>query len=139
VVVDGGGGWMGGPEVAGEFHSSQKVAGNLDVEVKNGAGDTRIIGTADSEARIDGKIRVRAGDQKRGNDLLRELQQNPPVTLTGSLLSIGELNRSRLGHANVSLDLTIYVPKNSRIRSHSGSGDQSIQDIAANITIGIGS
>lgn len=130
---------VGGPEVVGQFQKTVTVDGSVDLEVKNGSGDTKVYGSSEGQVRVEGKIHVRAGDKARGEEILAQLAQNPPISQFGRAITIGDLDRSRYPRASVSFDFTIFVPKASRILSRSGSGDQSVQDIDGDVELAAGS
>jgi hypothetical protein len=115
------------------------VSGPVDVEIRNGSGNTVVYGSNDGQVKVDGKVRVRAGDAKRGEEILAQITQIPPVTRSGQTVVIGEVNQSVKNHASISFDFIVYMPRSGRLRSFEGSGDQAIQDIEGRVELTSGS
>jgi DUF4097 and DUF4098 domain-containing protein YvlB len=128
-----------GPEVTGNFQKIEKISGPADVEIVNGSGNTVVLGSSDGQVRVEGKIRVRAGDTKRGEEILAQVIQDPPIKRSGRTVVIGEMDQSWKEHANISIDFTVYMPRRGQLRSHEGSGDQTIQDIDGRVELASGS
>jgi len=65
---------------------------------------------------------------------VQELQNNPPIRQNGNSIRIDYVHLS-----NISVDYEITVPENTAIRTHTGSGDQSVEGLKGNIDLESGS
>jgi len=65
---------------------------------------------------------------------VEELQKNPPIRQTGNSIRVDYVNIN-----NISVDYEITVPENTALRSHTGSGDQTIEGLKGNIDLESGS
>jgi DUF4097 and DUF4098 domain-containing protein YvlB len=84
---------------------------------------------------ISGKIFV--GDQWFSGDRqaqVSELEKNPPIRQTGNSIRIDYVNVH-----NISIDYDITVPADTRLRPHSGSGDQTVEGLRSNLELESGS
>jgi DUF4097 and DUF4098 domain-containing protein YvlB len=84
---------------------------------------------------IHGKIFV--GDHwllgHRDTDV-HSIEQNPPIRQTGNSIHIEYVDMR-----NISIDYEITVPADTTVRSHSGSGDQTIEGTRGNVDVQTGS
>jgi hypothetical protein len=128
------------PAVQGTFDRTFKVDGPLRLELMNGSGDTRIIAGSPGEASVHGEFRVRAWSSESGQQRLKELQQNPPISQEGNLIRVGGSGFHRNMHDS-SVDYTIVVPPNTEVYSQTGSGDVELTGVKgpAKFTLGSGS
>ena len=122
--------------VIGTFDRSFQVSGNVDLEVLSRSGDITVRPGAAGSVSIHGKIH--AGDNSwfggDHNAEVKELQSNPPIRQTGNSIRIDYVNIN-----NISVDYEITVPENTAIRTHTGSGDQTIEGLKGNIDLESGS
>ena len=121
--------------VVGTFDRSFQVNGPVDLEVLTRSGDITIRNGAANTVSIHGKIHLGnswfSGDRKGE---VQELQNNPPIRQNGNSIRIDYVNLH-----NVSVDYEITVPENTTVRSHSGSGDQTVEGIKGGIDLESGS
>jgi DUF4097 and DUF4098 domain-containing protein YvlB len=121
--------------VVGTFDRSFQVSGPVDLEVLTRSGDITVrTGSAGSVA-IHGKIH--SGNSWFGGDNkgdVQELQNNPPIRQNGNSIRIDYVNLH-----NVSVDYDITVPPDTAVRTHSGSGDQTVEGVHGNIDLESGS
>ena len=121
--------------VAGTFDRSFQVNGPVDIEVLTRSGDITIRNGSASTVSIHGKIHLSTSwlERSRQEDV-RELEKNPPVHQSGNSIRVDYVNLR-----NVSVDYEITVPENTTVRSHSGSGNQSVEGIRGNVDLEAGS
>ncbi|MFZ0685976.1 MAG: DUF4097 family beta strand repeat-containing protein [Terriglobales bacterium] len=121
--------------VIGTFDRSYQVSGTVDLEVLTRSGDISVrngaAGTVSIHAKIHSSNSWFGGDHKAE---VQELQNNPPIRQTGNSIRIDYVNFN-----NISVDYEITVPENTAIRSHTGSGDQTIEGLKGNVDLESGS
>ena len=121
--------------VVGTFDRTFQVNGPVDLEVLTRSGDITIRSGSANTVSIHGKIH-------QGNSWLEsshkadveELQKNPPLRQNGNSIRVDYVNLR-----NVSIDYEVTVPENTTVRSHSGSGDQSVEGLKGAIDLESGS
>src|ERR1700733_4358155 len=121
--------------VIGTFDRSFQVNGNVNLEVLTRSGDIIVrngaAGTVSIHAKIHSSSSWFGGDHKAE---VQELQNNPPIRQTGNNIRIDYINLN-----NISVDYEITVPEDTSIRSHTGSGDQTIEGLKGNVDLESGS
>ena len=121
--------------VIGTFDRSFQVSGPVDLEVLTRSGDIAVrngaAGTVSIHAKIHSSNSWLGGDHKAE---VQELQNNPPIRQNGNGIRIDYVHFS-----NISVDYEITVPENTAIRTHTGSGDQTVEGIKGNVDLESGS
>lgn len=111
--------------VQGSFERSFQVSGPVDLEVLTRSGDITVRAGASGSVVVRGKIHV--GDSwllgGRTADV-QGLEKNPPLRQSGNSIRIDYVNLR-----NIAIDYDITVPADTSVRSHSGSGDQTIAGV----------
>lgn len=119
----------------GTFDRSFQVSGPVDLEVLTGSGDITVrngaAGTVSIHAKIHSHNSWLGGDHKAE---VQELQNNPPIRQNGNSIRIDYVHLN-----NISVDYEITVPENTAIRTHTGSGDQSVEGLKGNVDLESGS
>ena len=119
----------------GTFERTLQVSGPVDLEVLTHSGDITVRAGSSGSVVIRGKIFV--GDRwlegRRENDV-HAIEQNPPIRQEGNSVHIDYVNVR-----NISVDYEITVPTDTTIRTHSGSGDQTIEGTHGNVDVQTGS
>jgi hypothetical protein len=121
--------------VRGSFQRSFQVSGTVDLEVLTHSGDIKVHTGPVGTVSISGKIFV--GDRWLSGDRqneVTELEKNPPIRQTGNSVRIDYVNVH-----NISIDYDITVPADTRLRTHSGSGDQTVEGLRSNLELESGS
>jgi DUF4097 and DUF4098 domain-containing protein YvlB len=122
--------------VIGTFDRSFQVNGGVDLEVLTRSGDITVrngaAGTVSIHAKIHAGTSLLFGSDHKAE--VQELQTNPPIRQTGNSIRIDYVNLN-----NISIDYEITVPENTAIRSHSGSGDQTVEGLKGNVDLESGS
>src|SRR5438552_1126021 len=130
--------FFGGSE--GSFDKTLNISGTLDLDVSTGAGSINIRNGSSNRLEIHG--RIRAGDNwwwwssRDSEDTIKRLEANPPIEQTGSIVRIG---RNMEGFHNVSISYDIVLPAQTNVRSHSGSGSQTVEGVRGRVDVGTGS
>ena len=111
----------------GLFERTLAVDGPVYLDITTGSGDIDIRSGATDSVRIVGRIRVRAEPFGTVDpaDRVRRIAQNPPIEQRGSGIRIGDPDDPEL-RRNVRISYEVSVPPDSRVRSRTGSGDQTI-------------
>jgi len=121
--------------VIGTFDRSFQVNGDVDLEVLTRSGDITVrngsAGAVSIHAKIHSGTSWLGGDHKGE---VQELQTNPPIRQNGNSIRIDYVNFN-----NISIDYEITVPENTAVRSHSGSGDQTVEGLKGNLDLESGS
>ena len=121
--------------VAGTFDRSFQVNGPVDLEVLTRSGDITIRNGSAGTVSVHGKIHIgNSWFEGSHKGEVEELEKNPPVRQSGNSIRIDYVNLR-----NVSVDYEITVPENTTVRSHSGSGNQSVEGIKGNVDLEAGS
>ncbi len=119
----------------GTFDKTLQVSGPVDLEVLTHSGDVTVRAGGSGSVQIHGKIYV--GNHwltgGRENDV-QAIAQNPPIRQEGNSVHIDYVNAH-----NISVDYEITVPADTTIRTHSGSGDQTIEGTHGNVDVQTGS
>ncbi len=126
----------------GSFEETYPVSGPFLLDVKTGSGKIEIRAGTDGEIRVKGKISVGSGwfggSRENAREIVEELQASPPVEIEDGRVRIGYIKERRLSR-KVSISYDIVVPANTQVKSHTGSGSQSISGVAGPVEVGSGS
>jgi len=119
----------------GTFDKTFQVSGPVDLEVQTHSGDVVVRNGPSGSVSIHGKIFV--GDHwlfgNRHTDV-SDIEQHPPLRQEGNSIRIDYVNAR-----DIAVDYEITVPAETTIRSHSGSGDQTIEGTRGNVDLQTGS
>jgi hypothetical protein len=124
-----------GASVQGSFERTLKVTGPVDLEVLTRSGDITVRSGPAGTVTINGKIHV--GDRwlSGGRQAeVAEIEKNPPIRQSGDSVHIDYLNVH-----DISIDYEITAPADTKVRTHSGSGDQAIEGLQASLDLESGS
>src|SRR5579872_342327 len=125
--------WPSTPQ--GTFDRTLQVTGPVDLEVLTHSGDVRVRAGSSGTVQIHGKIFVGNSWLSGGREGdVRAIAQNPPIRQDGNSIHIDYVEAH-----NISVDYEITVPADTTVRSHSGSGDQTIQGTRDNVDVQTGS
>jgi DUF4097 and DUF4098 domain-containing protein YvlB len=125
------------PSAEGTFDKTFTVNGPVRIELTNGSGDSHVSTGAAGKVRVHGEIHAHGWSEKGGEERVRELEANPPMSQEGNLIRIGGSGSHSSG---ASIDYTIVVPADAEIHAATGSGDVEVDGIKgpANFTSGSG-
>ena len=130
----------------GSFQQSVPVDGPILLDVSTGSGSVTISpGNAD-RIEITGHIKVNTrsflGLFKRSSEemkeMVRQFESDPPVELIDGRLKVGHI-KDKAYKRNVSISYEIVVPASTEVKSHTGSGSQSITGVIGPVEAGTGS
>jgi hypothetical protein len=107
----------------GHFEKTFQVSGPVNLEVQTNSGDVIVRSGGSGSVSIRAKIYV--GDHwlfgNRQTDV-SDIEQHPPLRQDGNSIHIDKVSAR-----NISIDYEITVPVDTTVRSHSGSGNQTIE------------
>ena len=120
----------------GSFERTLRVNGPVDLDIlaRSGRIDVR-VGEGDA-VRIVGRIRAYGSDFLLGGlggaytaeEQVKSLESSPPIEQDRNAIRVGDL-RGPVFASNVSISYTVTVPADTRLRTSSRSGDQTIEAI----------
>jgi hypothetical protein len=114
----------------GSFDRTLSVMGPVDLSVRTGSGSIHIQAGDSDHVRIVGQIRARGvlWSGLGASEQVRRLEASPPIEQTGNAIEIGNIKDLAL-RQNISISYELTVPPETRVRSQTGSGNQSIDDL----------
>jgi hypothetical protein len=121
--------------IQGSFERTFKVTGPADLEVLTRSGDISIRSGPAGTITVRGKIHV-GHDWFSGNRQaeVSEIEKNPPIRQAGDSIHIDYLNVH-----DISVDYEITAPADTKVHTHSGSGDQAVEGVHASLDLESGS
>jgi Toastrack DUF4097 len=122
----------------GSFQRSLSVTGHVDLDVTSGSGSISIRTGAVEKVEISGRIRVSAWFDSSAEEKVRQLETNPPVQQSGNSIRIGHMSDFGL-RRNVSISYDIVVPPDTELKSHTGSGSQTVDGVRGPVECDAGS
>lgn len=124
----------------GSFQRSLTVSGPVDLDLETGSGHVEVHPGA--SGRVDVRSTVRVSARRRGRaeaeEVLKQIESNPPIEQTGNEIRIGHIENPDY-RRDVSISYEITVPPDTKVRSHTGSGRQTITGIAGPVDANTGS
>lgn len=119
----------------GHFEKTFQVSGPVNLEVQTRSGDVIVHSGASGSVSIRAKIYV--GDHwlfgNRHTDV-SDIEQHPPLRQDGNNIHIDNVTAR-----DISINYEITVPVETTVRSHSGSGNQTIEGTHGNAEVTTGS
>ncbi|HKF20226.1 MAG TPA: DUF4097 family beta strand repeat-containing protein [Candidatus Angelobacter sp.] len=124
----------------GHFERTLQVSGPVDLEVVSGSGNITVHTGASNSVSVSAKIRVSAswlfGGDEEGK--VRRIEQNPPIEQQGNTIRIGHVQDNDLLR-HISIDYDVTVPAETKLSSHTGSGDTFVSGIQLPVVAKTGS
>ena len=122
----------------GVFSETLTVEGPLDLEVYSGAGNITISGTESDRVEIVGNVRAWANSYDSAEDIVREIEDDPPIDQTGDRIVVGRVDNDRR-FTRVSISYDVRVPENTAVRAQTGSGGAEIRSLVGDVDVRAGS
>jgi len=123
----------------GRFERTLKVTGPVDLDVRTGAG-TITVRTGDAASVVVRGV-IKTHGEHGGEDAekkVRYLESNPPIEQNGNIIKVGHIEDPELPRY-ISISYDLVVPVETRLRSGSGSGDQTVDGIRGPLDASTGS
>lgn len=126
--------------VKGHFDRTLKVTGPVDLEVQTGSGSITVRPGTSGTMEVHGTIYAGQGwhSDRDVDERVRAIESNPPIEQDGNAIHIGRMEDRDLMH-NISISYELVVPAQTKLRSETGSGSQSIEGIAGPVEANSGS
>jgi len=117
------------PAVEGSFDRSLKVTGPVEIEVTTGSGHIDVRTGDSSTVHVHGTIKASHDwDSASAEERVRRLEKDPPIEQSGDFIRIGRIEDDQLRH-NISISYELVVPRETRLRSETGSGSVSVDGV----------
>ena len=123
----------------GMFERTLAVGGPVTLDIATGSGSIEIHSGPINSVRIVG--RVRGGRPWFNGDVeerIRRIEAAPPITQNGDAVRVGPADNDSL-YRNISISYEVTVPMDTRLRSRSGSGSQTITGLSGPVDVSTGS
>ena len=125
----------------GSFERTLTVTGPVALDVTTGSGNIQIRTGESGRVRVVGRIRATRGflgGSRGAEEKVRYLEANPPIEQSGNSIRIGTIEQEEL-RRNISISYEIEVPADTRVKAHTGSGNQTIEGVKGPVEAGTGS
>ncbi len=126
----------------GHFERTLQVSGQVELEVTSASGNITVNQGGSGSVNVSAKIHANNGSWLFGSgnveERIRKIEQNPPIFQQGNTIRIGKIEDRELTR-NISIDYDVTVPPQTRVSSHTGSGDQVISGLQLPLTAKTGS
>ncbi|MEY2414135.1 MAG: hypothetical protein QOD84_2741, partial [Acidobacteriaceae bacterium] len=122
----------------GSFQRSLQVNGPVTLDVATGSGNVQVRTGSSSRVEITGRIKAREWFGGNAEEKIKRLEANPPIQQSGNDIHIGPVDDSELMR-NISISYELIVPVETRLHSHSGSGNLTIEGIQGPVEADSGS
>ncbi len=117
-----------GVTAEGSFDRALDVSGPVNLDIRTGSGRIRVSPGGAAQVRIHGIIKARRSNHFEAEDIVRELEQNPPIEQIGNEIRVGQ-REGNDSLRNVSISYEVTVPAQTQVRARSGSGSVSIEGV----------
>jgi DUF4097 and DUF4098 domain-containing protein YvlB len=114
----------------GHFDRMLAVTGPVDLDVQTGSGEITVRVGDSAKLEVHGRIHANHG--LFGGDVeqrIHEIEANPPIEQNGNTIRVGHIE-NRDWKNNISISYELVVPAQTKLRSESGSGDQTVEGIS---------
>ncbi|HEX4604691.1 MAG TPA: DUF4097 family beta strand repeat-containing protein [Candidatus Angelobacter sp.] len=126
----------------GHFERTLQVSGSVELEVTSGSGNIFVHQGGAGTVAVTAKIHANSGSWLFGagnvEERIHKIEQNPPIVQQGNTIRIGRIEDRELTR-NISIDYDVTVPPQTKLTSHTGSGDQTISGLQLPMTAKTGS
>src|SRR5579884_1191577 len=114
--------------VEGSFQRTLKVSGPVDLDINTGSGSITVRTGSSDAVEVTGRIRATEWFSSSARDRVRRLEQNPPIQQSGNSIRVGHIEDPDL-RRNISISYEVTVPAETRLKSETGSGSQTVDGI----------
>jgi DUF4097 and DUF4098 domain-containing protein YvlB len=122
----------------GSFQRTLQVTGPVNLDLATGSGSINVRTGSSSQVEVTGRIKVTNWFGGDAEERVKRIEANPPIQQSGNDIRIGHINDTELLH-NISISYDLVVPAETQLRSHTGSGSQSVEGLRKQIEIEAGS
>lgn len=122
----------------GSFQRTLQVTGPVNLDLNTGSGSVNVRTGSSSEVQVTGHIKTTNWLGGNADERVKRIEANPPIQQSGNDIRIGHVGDTELLH-NLSISYDLVVPAETELRSHTGSGSQSVEGLQKQIEIESGS
>jgi len=122
----------------GSFDRTLQVNGPVNIDLSTGSGNIQVRSGNSGQVQITGRIKVTNWFSGDSEARVKQIEANPPIQQSGNDIRIGHIDDPEL-RRNVSISYDVIVPADTQLRSHSGSGNQTIEGIQGSAEVEAGS
>jgi hypothetical protein len=122
----------------GGFQRTLQVTGPVSLEITTGSGSIQVHTGGSNQVQVTGHIRSTSWFGGDPADRIKRIEANPPIVQNGNHIEIGHTDDHELFH-NISISYELIVPAQTQLRSHTGSGNQTIEGIQGTLDASAGS
>ena len=123
----------------GSFDRTLSVTGPVRLDVSTGSGSIQVRTGSGNQVHVTGHIK---STDWFGNaeDRVKQIEANPPIQQSGNDIRIGHIEDREMMR-NISISYELVIPADTELRSHTGSGSQTIAGVhgATEVSSGSGS
>ena len=121
----------------GSFDRTLSVTGAVRLDVSTGSGSIQVRTGAGNQVHVTGHIKSTdwlGGSEER----VKQIEANPPIQQSGNDIRIGHIEDREMMH-NISISYELVIPADTELRSHTGSGSQTIAGVHGQTEVSSGS
>ncbi len=122
----------------GTFQRTLQVSGTVTIDLATGSGSVNVHTGSSGQVLITGHVKVTNWFGSDAEQRVNRIVNDPPIQQSANDIRIGHVNDSELLH-NVSISYDLTVPQDTRLRSHTGSGSQTVEGLNGNVEVEAGS
>ena len=122
----------------GSFQRTLQVSGPVSIDLSTGSGGVTVRTGGPGQVQVTGHIKVTNWFGGDAEQRVKRIEENPPIQQNGNDIRIGHVSDEELLH-NVSISYELIVPAETQLRSHTGSGSQTVEGIHRALDIESGS
>ncbi|HEV3316321.1 MAG TPA: DUF4097 family beta strand repeat-containing protein [Candidatus Angelobacter sp.] len=123
----------------GGFDRTLQVSGSVDMEITSGSGNVTVHAGAAGSVHVKATIKTQnSWFGMSASDRIHKIEQNPPIEQQGNTIRIGKIQDRDL-QRNISISYDVTAPAQTKLSSHTGSGDQNISGLQLAVTVNTGS
>lgn len=127
----------------GSFQRTLRVSGLVNLDISTGSGNVEVRTGSSNQVQVTGRIRVAnwsifGGASGDVEERIKRIEANPPIQQSGSDIRIGHIDDPDL-RRGISISYEVIVPAETRLQTHTGSGNQQVEGIQGPVEVGTGS
>jgi DUF4097 and DUF4098 domain-containing protein YvlB len=121
----------------GTFQRTLEVTGPTRIDLSTGSGSVNVRPGNSSQILVTGRVTVTNWFGGDAQHRVKALVDDPPIQQSAGDIRISHISDPGLLH-NVSISYDLVVPQETRLRSHTGSGDQAVEGLRGELEIEAG-
>jgi len=122
----------------GTFQRTLQVTGPVTLNLTTGSGSVNVHTGGSGHVKVTGHIKVTNWFGGDAEQRVKSIEDNPQIQQSGNDIRIGHSGDNELFH-NVSISYELIVPADTRLDSHTGSGNQTIEGVHGQVEVESGS